>query len=126
VADVEKQPLKNDTSNLIEHCVCGKFFRTRGKWHVEMMDRGFALTVTIQSSQDVNRAGSYSIKNFNTQQTINSFHHNYRAEDIQQMLISSLLLCLLTLSVRAQYIYSAASQATSPAPFKYLFNKYPY
>jgi WD40 repeat protein len=32
----------------------------------------------------------------------------------------------LTLSVRAEYIYSAASQATSPAPFKYLFNKYPY
>jgi hypothetical protein len=33
---------------------------------------------------------------------------------------------LLTLSVCAEYIYSAASQATSPAPFKYLFNKYPY
>jgi hypothetical protein len=32
----------------------------------------------------------------------------------------------LTLSIRAEYIYSAASQATSPAPFKYLFNKYPY
>jgi hypothetical protein len=32
----------------------------------------------------------------------------------------------LTLSVRAEYIYSAASQATSPAPFKYLFNKYLY
>jgi hypothetical protein len=34
--------------------------------------------------------------------------------------------CHLTLSVRTEYIYSAASQATSPAPFKYLFNKYPY
>jgi hypothetical protein len=33
---------------------------------------------------------------------------------------------LLTLSVRMEYIYSVASQATSPAPFKYLFNKYPY
>jgi hypothetical protein len=32
----------------------------------------------------------------------------------------------LTLSVRTEYIYSVASQATSPAPFKYLFNKYPY
>jgi hypothetical protein len=32
----------------------------------------------------------------------------------------------LTLSVRMEYIYSVASQATSPAPFKYLFNKYPY
>jgi hypothetical protein len=32
----------------------------------------------------------------------------------------------LTLSIRAEYIYSVASQATSPAPFKYLFNKYPY
>jgi hypothetical protein len=33
---------------------------------------------------------------------------------------------LLTLSVRTEYIYSVASQAISPAPFKYLFNKYPY
>jgi hypothetical protein len=32
----------------------------------------------------------------------------------------------LTLSVRTEYIYSVASQATSPAPFKYLVNKYPY
>jgi hypothetical protein len=32
----------------------------------------------------------------------------------------------LTLSVRTEYIYSVASQATSPAPFKYLLNKYPY
>jgi hypothetical protein len=32
----------------------------------------------------------------------------------------------LTLSVRTEYIYFVASQATSPAPFKYLFNKYPY
>jgi hypothetical protein len=32
----------------------------------------------------------------------------------------------LTLSVRTEYIYSVASQATSPVPFKYLFNKYPY
>jgi hypothetical protein len=32
----------------------------------------------------------------------------------------------LTLSVCMEYIYSVASQATSPAPFKYLFNKYPY
>jgi phenylalanine-4-hydroxylase len=28
----------------------------------------------------------------------------------------------LTLSVRTEYIYSVASQATSPAPFKYLTN----
>jgi hypothetical protein len=33
---------------------------------------------------------------------------------------------VLTLSVRTEYIYSVAFQATSPAPFKYLFNKYPY
>jgi hypothetical protein len=33
---------------------------------------------------------------------------------------------VLTLSIRTEYIYSVASQATSPAPFKYLFNKYPY
>jgi hypothetical protein len=32
----------------------------------------------------------------------------------------------LTLFVRTEYIYSVASQATSPAPFKYLLNKYPY
>jgi hypothetical protein len=39
---------------------------------------------------------------------------------------SIILLKVLTLSVRTEYIYSVASQATSPAPFKYLFNKYPY
>jgi hypothetical protein len=32
----------------------------------------------------------------------------------------------LTLSVCTKYIYSVASQATSPAPFKYFFNKDPY
>jgi hypothetical protein len=41
-------------------------------------------------------------------------HFLIKWKDIQQMLISSFLLCLLTLSVRAEYIYSAASQTTSP------------
>ena len=81
----ENNSWRNDTSNLIVHCVCGQYFRTRRieqcfwKNEVGMMDRGCTVTGTIQSSQDVNRAVSLNIKNVNTQQTMNSFQHNYRA-----------------------------------------------
>jgi hypothetical protein len=44
---------------------------------------------------------------------------------MMMMMMEVMHFFLLTLSFRAEYIYSAAYQATSPAPFKYLFNTYP-
>jgi hypothetical protein len=51
-----------------------------------------------------------------------TYHYTISAADI---VITEMSVNTLTLSVWTEYIYSVASQDTSPAPFKYLFNKYP-